>query len=139
MAKRIIRRHSELIRIKTFDERFEYLNLCGKVGLDVWGAERYLNQSFYKSDLWREAREKVIIRDQACDLGIAGRDITDKLIVHHMTPITLEDIEELSPYLLDPEYLICTTLITHNALHYGNISQTRSDYIERRPGDTKLW
>lgn len=138
-TKRIIRRHSELILLPTFKERFDYLNLLGKVGQDVWGAERYLNQSFYKSKPWLEVRQEVIIRDLACDLGIENREIYARLIVHHMTPITVEDIETMSKYLLDPEYLICTTLSTHNALHYGDFTQTINNYVERTPGDTKLW
>lgn len=139
MSTRIIRKYSELKRLKTFEERFEYLNLLGKVGHNIWGSERYINQSFYKSKAWKEVRHKVIVRDEACDLGVSDREIYDKLIVHHMTPLTLEDIETGSPYLLDPEYLICTQLVTHNALHYGNISMTANIYKERMPGDTKLW
>lgn len=138
-SKRIIKRHSELILLPTYKERFEYLNLLGRVGNDIWGAERYLNQAFYKSKEWQEARQETIIRDQACDLGIRDREIYTKLIVHHMTPITIEDIESMSKYLLDPEYLICTTLATHNALHYGDFSQTLHNYVERTSGDTKLW
>lgn len=138
-STRIIRSYSQLKRLKTFEERFKYLNLIGKVGHDIWGAERYINQSFYKSKQWRDIRHEVIVRDQACDLGIDNREIYDKIIIHHMTPITLEDIETDSPYLLDPEYLICTQLVTHNALHYGDISKTQQEYKERRPGDTKLW
>ena len=138
-TSRIIRTYTQLMRLKTFDERFEYLNLLGKVGVDVWGAERYINQSFYKSKAWRDVRHEVIVRDCACDLGIKDREIYDRIIIHHMTPITIEDLENGSPYLLDPEYLICTSHTTHNALHYGDISQTPREYIERRPGDTKLW
>lgn len=137
--KRIIRSYRKLKQLKTFEERFDYLNLTGKVGHDIWGAERYINQSFYKSKAWRDVRHEVIVRDRGCDLGIEGREIHDKLIVHHMTPITLEDIERCSPYLLDPEYLICTILATHNALHYGDISLTPCEFVPRSPGDTKLW
>lgn len=136
---RIIRRYSELITLPTFKERFDYLNLIGIVGRDVWGAERYLNQAFYKSGPWKDVRQEVILRDLACDLGVKDRDIYTRLIVHHMTPITVEDIETMSKYLLDPEYLICSTLSTHNAIHYGDYTQTINNYVERRPGDTKLW
>ena len=139
MNTRIIRKYSELKKLRTFEERFNYLNLTGKVGLSIWGAERYLNQGFYSSKQWKDVRHQVIVRDQACDLGITSREIYDKLIIHHMTPITIDDIETQSPYLLDPEFLICTQLVTHNALHYGDLSRTPQEYVERRPGDTKLW
>lgn len=134
---RIIRTYPQLIEFKTFEERFHYLNLTGRVGADVWGAERYLNQGFYKSPEWRRARRDVIARDLGCDLSLEGRDIFENIYVHHMTPITIDDITNGSPYLLDPRYLVSTCLHTHNCLHYGQY--TNRDVIERKRNDHILW
>lgn len=133
-----IKTYSELITLGTFEERLSYLSLHGAIGLTTFGFERYLNQAFYNSWLWRSAREKVIIRDCACDLGIPGRDIFDAIRVHHMNPATIDDVETGNPDLLNPEFLICTSLTTHNLIHFGSSSSKRLPF-ERRKGDTKLW
>ena len=134
-----IRTYSELIKLQTFEERFEYLNLNGVVSQSTFGSERYLNQMFYTSDEWRKLRNEIIIRDNGCDLGIEGFDIYSKIFIHHMNPITEEDILRHSKYLIDPEYLICASMRTHNAIHYGDISQVSSIPIERKPFDTCPW
>ena len=115
-----IKTYSELILLPTFEERFEYLRLDGKVGEDTFGFDRYLNQLFYQSQEWKKIRDYVIIRDNACDLGVEGYDIYSKVLIHHMNPITARDIEKRTDLLLDPEYLISTTHNTHNAIHYGD-------------------
>jgi len=134
-----IRNYTELSRLETFEDRYEYLRLGGNVGEDTFGFDRYINQNFYRSLEWRSVRDFVILRDLGCDLGIEGREIHSKPIIHHMNPITKEDIETLSEYLLNPEYLITTTIQTHNAIHYGDTSKLIKDPIERRPNDTCLW
>lgn len=132
--------YSELKRLKTFEERFAYLNLVGSVGESIFGSERYLNQSFYRSKEWKSVRQKVILRDEGCDLGIPGREIYDKIIIHHMNPMTLEELRhEDFERALDPEFLICVSFDTHNAIHYGDESLLQKLPIERRPGDTRLW
>ena len=134
-----IKTYSELIKLPTFEERFEYLKLNGVVSELIFGSERYLNQMFYTSDEWRKLRNKIILRDNGCDLGIEGFDIHSKIFIHHMNPITEEDILQHSKYLIDPEYLICVSMRTHNAIHYGDISQVSSTPIERKPFDTCPW
>lgn len=135
-----IRTYSELITLPTFEERFEYLRLDGVVGKDTFGFDRYVNQHFYqKSPEWKRVRDKVIIRDNGCDLGLDGYEICGKILVHHMNPIDVSDIRDLSEYLLDPEYLISTTLRTHNAVHYGDGSLLAKGPIERRKNDTCPW
>lgn len=134
-----IRSYSELIALPTFEERFEYLKLNGRVGKDTFGFDRYLNQTFYRSSKWKSIRDQVIIRDNGCDLGIYGYDITGRILIHHMNPITMDDIEKESDFLLDPEYLICTTHNTHNAIHYGNDNLTIKLPMERTPNDTCPW
>ncbi len=135
----MIRRYSELKRLKTFQERYEYLRLRGNVGESTFGFDRHLNQMLYKSRRWREVRERVIIRDNACDLGMEDYDIYDMIIVHHMNPITIEDIQKNKAYIYDSEYLISTTMNTHNAIHFGDSSLLNDLPIERRPGDTIPW
>lgn len=135
----MIRTYSELRRISTFEDRFEYLKLKGSVGRSTFGFERYLNQQFYTSRQWRQARDKVIARDNGMDLGIEGYDIYDRIIIHHMNPMTVEDIEHGNSDILDPEFLITTTHKTHNAIHYGDASLLPKVLVERRPGDTRLW
>ena len=135
----MIRRYSDLIRLNTFEERLAYLKLNGVVANETFGFDRYLNQQFYKSSEWKKVRQQVIIRDQGCDLGIPGHEIYDQIIVHHMNPISIEDIEHNPAILLDPEYLICVSLDTHNEIHYGIGNNNNSDFVERVPGDTKLW
>ena len=133
------RSYTELSKLKTFNERFEYLKLNGKTGESTFGYDRYLNQVFYKSQKWKEARDKVIIRDNGCDLGIDGYQINDKIIIHHMNPISLKELENGSNEIYDPEYLICVSDITHNAIHFGNDNILEKTIIERKPGDTKIW
>jgi hypothetical protein len=133
------RSYSELRRLSTFEERFDYLSLQGEVGEATFGFDRWLNQRFYRSSEWRHARDLVVFRDQACDLGVAGYDIHAQLLVHHINPVTPEDLQHGELWVLDPEYLITTTHRTHNALHYGDQTLVRRAPVERRPGDTRLW
>ena len=134
-----IRTYSELIRFPTFEERFEYLKLGGRVGEDTFGFDRYLNQIFYRSQEWKRIRDQVIVRDNGCDLAAEGYDICGRILIHHMNPISLRDIEERSDILLNPEYLICTTHNTHNAIHYGDNNLLTTGPIERTPFDTCPW
>lgn len=135
----MIRRYSELRRLDTFEDRFEYLKLRGGVGEKTFGFERYLNQQFYRSTEWRRTRQIVIARDNGLDLGFEGYEIYDRIIIHHMNPMTIEDVETDSEDILNPEYLITTTHNTHNAIHYGDIGLLPKPLIARAPGDTKLW
>ena len=136
----IIRTYSELSKLKTFEERFEYLRLDGRVGEDTFGFDRIFNQRFYTSQEWRAIRNKVIVRDGGCDLGVPGHDIYgQRIVIHHMNPISLEDLENKSDILLDPEYLITTIHDTHNAIHYGDISRLGVSWYERTPNDTCPW
>ena len=134
-----IRTYSELISLPTFEERYEYLRLDGRVGEETFGFDRWLNQTFYKSEEWLSMRDKIIVRDNGCDLGIPGRDIYSRILIHHMNPITKEDILKRSDILLNPEYLICVTPNTHRAIHYGNENLLIKDPIERRQNDTCPW
>ena len=134
-----IRTYSELILLPTFEERYEYLRLDGRVGEETFGFDRWLNQTFYKSEEWLSMRDKIIVRDNGCDLGISGRDIYSRILIHHMNPITKEDILRRSDILLNPEYLICVTPNTHRAIHYGNSNLLIKDPIERRLNDTCPW
>ena len=134
-----IRTYSELVLLPTFEERYEYLRLDGRVGEETFGFDRWLNQTFYKSEEWLSMRDKIIVRDNGCDLGIPGRDIYSRILIHHMNPITKEDILRRSDILLNPEYLICVTPNTHRAIHYGNSNLLIKDLIERRPNDTCPW
>ena len=134
-----IRTYSELILLPTFEERYEYLRLDGRVGEETFGFDRWLNQTFYKSEEWLSMRDKIIVRDNGCDLGIPGRDIYSRILIHHMNPITKEDILRRSDILLNPEYLICVTPNTHRAIHYGNSNLLIKDPIERRLNDTCPW
>lgn len=135
----MIRQYSYLIDLKTIEERFEYLKLSGKVGSDTFGYDRYLNQKFYKSKEWRDIRHHVIIRDQGCDLGILGFEISKNICIHHMNPIEIEDFTKGSPDIFDPEFLICTSFRTHQAIHYGNKSLLPKLHVKRTPKDTNLW
>jgi hypothetical protein len=135
----IIRTYSELITIPTFEERYKYLKIGGKVGEETFGFERYLNQEFYKSHEWQSIRRQVIVRDLGCDLGIEDREIHGKIIVHHMNPITIDDIVSASDFLLNPEYLICTLKSTHDAIHYGDESLLIKAPVERMKNDTCPW
>ena len=141
MNSTIIRTYSELITIPTFEERFRYLKLGGRVGEETFGFDRYLNQIFYTSNEWRDIRNHVIVRDHGCDLAMLDREIPDgiKILVHHMNPITVDDIIRRSEFLLDPEFLISTIKNTHDAIHYGDESLLILAPIERRPNDTCPW
>ena len=135
----MIKSYSQLIKLSTFEERFNYLSLDGQVGVETYGFDRWINQQFYKSREWKQIRNLVIVRDSGCDLGILGRDIRDRIIVHHMNPILVKDIEKSTSILLDPEYLICTTERTHNAIHYGDKSLLLTMPPERKKNDTCPW
>jgi hypothetical protein len=133
------RSYSELRRLQTFEERYDYLALRGEVGKATFGFDRWINQNFYRSHEWYQVRDHVVYRDNGCDLGIPGYEIHSRLMVHHMNPITSEDLERGEAWVLDPEYLITTTHRTHNAIHYGDDSLLPQRVVERKPGDTKLW
>ena len=135
----MIRCYSDLIQLNSFLDRYNYLKLKGQVGIDTFGLDRYLNQNLYRSSKWRRTRDKVLIRDNAYDLGIEDYQIFDKVIVHHMNPLTLEDIENDIDEIYDPEFLICCSFNTHNAIHYGDERLLPKLPIERRPGDTCPW
>ncbi len=137
--KTIIRTYSELITLPTFMERYKYLRIGGTVGTDTFGFDRYLNQVFYKSDEWKSIRRHVIIRDCGCDLGIEGHEIHERILIHHINPISEEDILGRSDFLLNPEYLISTSHRTHNAIHYGDDSILIDTPLERRKNDTCPW
>lgn len=134
-----MRNYRELSRLKTFDERFEYLKIGGLVGESTFGFERYLNQTIYNSSKWRRLRNQIIIRDNGCDLSVEGYEIQGIIIVHHMNPISVDDLKDFSDDVFNPEYLICVSLTTHNAIHYGDKSLIPQEPIERRPGDTCPW
>lgn len=135
----MIKTYHELSRLKTFEERFQYLKLDGVVGVDVFGGSRYLNQKFYKSDEWKSVRRKIILRDNGCDLGVDGYEIHDKIIIHHINPLTVDDIRDASDYLLNPENLICVTQATHNAIHYGKEANIPNQITDRQMNDTCPW
>lgn len=135
----MIRHYADLARLKTFEERYSYLRLRGEVGSATFGFDRYINQRFYTSRMWKQTRNYVIDRDNGCDLGIPGYEIFSRLMIHHMNPMTAEDVIQGEEALLDPDFLITTTHRTHNAIHYGDRSQLVQPVRERRHGDTKLW
>lgn len=134
-----IRTYSELISLPTFEERYRYLRLNGSVGKETFGFDRYLNQNFYRSDAWKKVRDKVIVRDNGCDLGIEDRIICGKILIHHMNPINDKDILDCTDILLNPEYLICVTNSTHNAIHYGNEDLLIKVPVARTKNDTCPW
>lgn len=132
--------YSELIKLPTFEERYEYLKLDGFVGDDTFGSRRWLNQVFYRSYEWRKLRQEIILRDEGCDLGIADRTIFGKILIHHINPISIEDINSRKRILIDPENLICVSHNTHEAIHYGSFDLLMPTApIERKPGDTCPW
>lgn len=133
------RSYSELLDRETFLDRFEYLRLDGVVGDATFGSKRHINQSFYTSREWKRVRDLVVIRDNGCDLGVYGYEINGALVIHHINPIDVDDIVHGTDRVLDPNNLITTTKATHNAIHYGDSSLLRVPYIERSPGDTRLW
>ena len=135
----MIRTYSELIMLPSFIERYRYLRIAGTVGKETFGFDRYLNQIFYKSDEWLEIRDYVIDRDNGCDLGVDGFDIEGRILIHHMNPISKEDILRRSKFLLDPEYLITTVKNTHDAIHFGNEDLLYTGIVERFPNDMCPW
>lgn len=135
----MLRTYSELITIPTFMERFKYLKLNGRVGEETFGFDRYLNQTFYRSYEWRRLRDEIIVRDCGCDLAMEDREIFDKILIHHMNPIQASDILQHSDLLLNPEYLICTSKLTHDAIHYGDEQILYQEPVTRTQGDTCPW
>ena len=134
------KRYSELIRIPSFRERFEYAKIGGKVGEATFGSRRYLNQMLYTSDEWKHVRNDVIVRDLGCDLAMEGYDIGGRMYIHHLNPITLDDIVRRRPWVLDPENLVCVSSRTHEAIHYGDERLLMENYpVSRSPNDTRLW
>lgn len=134
-----IRTYSDLRGMDSLHDRFDYLRLGGQVGMSTFGFDRWINQQFYRSREWRQVRDEVITRDMGYDLGSQDTPILGAHLIHHMNPLTPEDIENATDNLLDPEYLITTSLRTHNAIHYGDERQLPRPFVERRPGDTRLW
>lgn len=139
MAQMLTKCYSELIQIESFEDRYEYLKLGGSVGRSTFGFDRYINQGFYTSSEWRGVRRHVILRDNGCDLGVLGYEIHVELLVHHIHPMTSDDIIHGEPWIFDPEFLITTSHNTHNAIHYGDRSLLPRPFRERVIGDTKLW
>lgn len=133
------RSYSEMRRFDTHEDRFDYLMLRSSVGTSTFGFDRWMNQQFYRSSQWKQVRNNVIARDLGMDLGVEGFEIYDKIIIHHMNPMRAEDIDGDDPDILDPEYLVCCTHNTHNAIHFGDKKLLIQQFVERRPGDTKLW
>lgn len=135
-----IKTYSELIKLNTFEERFKYLEIGGHIGIESFGFNRYLNQNFYRSYEWQRLRDRIIVRDNGQDLGVDGYPINGKIIIHHINPITIEDVLDRNPDIFNPEYLICVSHQTHNAIHYGDDSYTnRYSLVERKPNDTTPW
>lgn len=143
MAMTMNKNYSELVQLRTFEERYEYLKLTGSVGMETFGFDRYLNQLFYHDPVWKRARDAAMIRDQngdyVCDLGIPDRPIIGRVYVHHMNPITEKDIIERADWILDPEFLICCSFNTHNAIHYGTAGLLIKEPVVRKPNDTCPW
>lgn len=135
----MIRSYSELCQLATFEERWRYLSLQGIVGRSTFGFDRYINQKFYTSKEWRSLRHRIIVRDNGCDLGVDGYEIYSRLVIHHLNPMTKSDIIGGDDSILNPEYLITTTHQTHNAIHYGDEKLLARPFVERSPGDTRLW
>lgn len=134
------RSYRELVRLCTFVDRYKYLRLSGKVGADTFGFDRYLNQALYGSKEWKRFRREIIIRDNGCDLAFSGRPIVgDRIIIHHINPLTVEDLEKRSDSIFDPDNVVCVSYNTHQAIHYGDESLLQKDFIERSPGDHIPW
>ena len=133
------RSYSELKKLPWFEERYDYLKLNGEVGRSTFGFDRWLNQRFYQSYQWKRARQEVILRDNGCDLGIPGYEINGSLLIHHMNPMSVDDIVHGEEWIFDPEYLVTTTPNTHNAIHFGDDKLLPKVVLDRAPGDTKLW
>lgn len=139
MTRGYIRTYSELMELSTFEERFRYLKLEANIGNPTFGFDRYLNQQFYHSSEWKSLRNEIIIRDSACDLAIPNRELNNRIIIHHMNPISKDDLIHQTDYLLNPEYLICTSIKTHSAIHYGDESLLFENIVERSKNDTCPW
>jgi len=135
----MIKCYSDLIHIPTFEERFKYLKLDGIVGNETFGFDRYLNQMLYVTKEWRSCRREIIIRDNGCDIGIEGHEIYGKILIHHMNPVSKQDILNKNPKVFDPEHLIVTSFNTHNAIHYGDVNLLTIKIVERSINDTRLW
>lgn len=133
------RSYRELLQLNSFEERFDYLKLAGEVGDPTFGYDRYFNQQFYHSSEWRRARNRIILRDNGCDLGMPDYEIHGRIYIHHINPITKQDVEDFSDNLFDPDNLICVTFDTHNAIHFGDERTLPKTPIERAPGDTCPW
>jgi hypothetical protein len=134
-----IRTYTELCRLREFKERFRYLRLYSSVGESTFGYDRYLNQRFYTSREWRQIRSEVIARDRGCDLGLEGYEIFDRIAIHHMNPMSVDEIVQSDDRILDPEFLITVSHRTHNAIHFGDERLLAEPLVVRRPGDTRLW
>lgn len=134
-----IRTYAELITLPTLKERFEYLKLGSSIGVETFGFDRYLNQILYTSSRWRKVRDEILMRDEGCDLAHPDWVIPGKIIVHHMNPITVEDLEEGNEDVFDPRYLVCASDTTHNAIHFGDANLLPKDYVPRQSGDTCPW
>lgn len=140
MADTVLKSYRDIHSLETFEDRFKYLKLHGTIGSDTFGFDRFLNQKFYRSSEWKRIRDQVILRDNGCDLGILDRPIYGRIIIHHMNPITSKDLLDLDDYVLDPNYLICVSHDTHNALHYGDeLYLTRNEIPIRTKNDTSPW
>jgi hypothetical protein len=135
----MIRSYTELSRLTTFEERYDYLRVHSSIGIPTFGFDRWLNQKFYTSREWRHVRDQVIVRDGGCDLGLTDYPLFNRIAIHHMNPITVQELEEGDAAILDPEYLISVSLTTHNAIHFGEECPNRNVVVVRSPGDTKLW
>lgn len=134
------RSYKELSRLKTFKDKYEYLRLNGSVGKETFGFDRYLNQALYSSGEWKRFRRNVIVRDNGCDLGDPERPIQgDRIIIHHINPLTVEDLENRSPLIFDMDNVVCVSYLTHQAIHYGDASLLPQDILERMPNDTIPW
>lgn len=139
MMTKTIKSYSELMSFSTFEERYEYLRIGSKVGEATFGYDRYLNQILYRSPEWRRFRDQIIIRDNGCDLGCPDRELRERIIVHHINPITVEDVINRNPMVFDPENVICVSHNTHEAIHYGDEDLLVKNPIERKPNDTCPW
>lgn len=134
-----VRSFDEMMKFDTFEERYDYLQLRASVGASTFGFDRWMNQNFYRSTQWKQVRQRVIARDEGCDLAVPGLEIYDKIVIHHMNPMNADAINNEDPDILNPRYLISCTLTTHNAIHFGDKSKLPQPLVERRPGDTTLW
>ena len=135
----MVRTYSEMCKFDSFKDRFKYLQLNGDIGEETFGYDRYLNQKFYQSAEWKRLRDKIIIRDDGCDLAVPGHILYDEIVIHHMNPLRVSDIRNISDILMNPEYLVCVSKRTHNAIHYGDETLLIDDPIERKANDTCPW